>query len=189
LIHQANIVSVYNYCIVGEKRTATITADTPVELIQFSKAEFMHIVRQTNAIERLKQLGLMQRSKSWQVISANSVLSQLTSSQKTYLQSILQRRNTKVGENLWLQGTDATEAFLVCEGCYVFSRATDLTPFTTGSFLADMKSLLNTDGKLSTTLVCIAAGSVYFIAKKDLAKFLDDNPGVKVQLMNRRFIE
>lgn len=53
--------------VTGEPRTATITAVTNVECVRFPKNEFLYLVRRTNAIERMKQLGAMQRSKSWQV--------------------------------------------------------------------------------------------------------------------------
>ena len=170
------------------KRTATIRAETPVEVIQFTKSEFLHIVRDTNAIERLKQLGAMQRSKSWQVIAANSVLSQMSSSQKTYLQSIMQRRNCQAEEEIWSVGSDASEAILVSSGSFAFARATDIPPFRIGTFIGDTKCLLNQTPN-TTSLLCTEAGSIYYVKRDDLVKFFDFNPGVQVRFLNRRFIE
>lgn len=55
-------------------------------------------VRGTSALNRLRHLGLMQREESWQCICENSVLGTLSSSQKTYLQSILHKTEAKRGD-------------------------------------------------------------------------------------------
>jgi len=174
--------------VTNEPRTATIRAVTDVETICFSKSEFLWIVRNTNAIERLQNLGAMQRSQSWQAISANSVLCRLTSAQKTYLQSILQKREVKTGEVIWQQDSKATEAVLVGSGKFVFARAQDLQPFSRGALVGDMAALLN-DTPLTNTLICIKSGQLYYVNQPDLLKFFDDNPGVRVFFMNRRFVE
>ncbi len=45
-----------------------------------------------------------------------------------------------------------------------------------GAFVGDMTALM-TDTPLTTTLLCSQSGSVYYVNKKDLLKFFDDNPG------------
>jgi hypothetical protein len=65
-----------------------------------------------------------------QVINSNSVLARLTTSQKTYLQSIFLQRSCNAGEPVWIQGQDATEAVLVGGGKFGFARAQDLQPFS-----------------------------------------------------------
>ena len=174
--------------VTGEKRTASIHAVTPVEVIQFSKDEFLYIVRHTDAIQRLQQLGVIQRSPSWQAISANSSLSQLSSAQKTYLQSLFIHRIVRAGEVIWQAGETATEAVLIADGQFYFSRAKEQAPFTRGALVGDMKALI-AQSTLSTTLLCQVEGSVYAITRVHLLKFFDDNPGVKITFMNRRFIE
>jgi len=42
---------------------------------------------------------------------------------------------------------------------------------------------------LYTSLVCIEAGGIYYISKQLLLKFLDDNPGLRLSFMNRKFTE
>eukprot|EP00456_Euglypha_rotunda_P087649 TRINITY_DN8935_c0_g1_i4.p1 TRINITY_DN8935_c0_g1~~TRINITY_DN8935_c0_g1_i4.p1 ORF type:complete len:299 (-),score=28.61 TRINITY_DN8935_c0_g1_i4:27-923(-) len=111
--------------ITGEARTASVCAESEIEVLTISKADFMHIVRWTDAVERLKQLGAMQKSKSWQCMMKNTLLSELTSSQKTYLQSILRTRTTRKGEEVWVADSPATEAVLIEEGEYVFAGASE----------------------------------------------------------------
>ena len=174
--------------ITGEKRTASVKALTPVEVIQFSKQEFLYIVRHTDAISRLQQLGVIQRSPSWQAISANSALSQLSSAQKTYLQSLFVHRLVEQGDTVWQASDPATEAVLIADGQFYFSRAKDQPPFTRGALVGEMRALIGS-ATLSTTLQCAESGSVFAITRPQLCKFFDDNPGVQILFMNRRFIE
>ena len=86
-------------------------------------------------------------------------------------------------------GDLAIEAVLVAEGEFVFSRATEMIPFTRGALLADMRALLH-GALLSTTLQCQSSGTLYYVIERTLLiKFLEDNPGLKVMFMDRRFIE
>jgi CRP-like cAMP-binding protein len=171
-----------------QPRTASIIAETRVECIVFSGPEFMHLVRETTALNRLAHLGLMQREESWQTLNCNSVFGSLSSSQKTYLQSILHKRDAFRGELLWEKGEDARIAVLVESGKYVFSRAKHLTPFSRGAFVGDMAALLYSK-PISTTLVCIEDGTFYYITKKNLLKFFEDNPGVLVHIKDSKFTE
>jgi len=175
--------------IMGGQRSATITATTPVEVITFTKHDFLHIVRRTDAIERLRQLAIKHKTgRSWQCIEKNTVLSELSTSQKTYLQSLLKKRIVTKGQVLWSVGDESKGAVLVDQGKYVFSGATDSPPFTTGAFVGDMSALYN-GLPLYTSLVCTEAGGIYYISKHLLLKFLDDNPGLRLSFMNRKFIE
>jgi CRP-like cAMP-binding protein len=174
--------------VTGAKRTATIYALTDVETVEYSKPEFLHLVRRTNAIERLKHLGAMQRQQSWQVISCNSILEKLTSAQKTYLQSILHWRELKKGDVLWVAGEAATEAVLIESGRFSFARAREMAPFTKGAFVGDMNAIMD-GGELTTSLICVEKGCVYYVTKTDLLKFFEDNPGFQVFFMSRRFVE
>lgn len=169
-------------------RTATIIASTDIEVIEFSGHEFMHMVRDTNAIERLRHLGLMQREESWQAICQNSVLCKMSSSQKTYLQSILHKKDAQRGEVLWETGEKGKVAIINDSALFVFQRAKHMTPFGRGAFIGDMQALLY--GKpLQTTLVCGKPGSFFYIKQKNLLKFFEDNPGVLVYFKDRRFVE
>jgi len=172
----------------GGVRTATIRAESEVEALSISKNDFLYIARESDAVERLKQLGIMQKSRSWQCIMKNSMLSECTSAQKTYLQSILHTKETKKGEELWVADSPATIAVLIDEGQYVFAGADDAKPFTKGAFVGDMYALLNNE-RSTTTLICTEAGTVYYVTKEDLLKFFEDNPGFRVFFLDRRFVE
>lgn len=172
--------------ITQQPRTATISALTEVELVEFTGREFKHLVRNTTAIERLRHLGLMQRERSWQAICCNSVLKRLSSAQKTYLQSILRRHESVRGDVLWTAKDQAKIAVLIEKGKFIFARAKTSSPFERGAFVGEMSALLY-GSPLRTTLVCAQDGSFFYVYKRDLVKFFDDNPGVLVYFQDRRF--
>jgi len=176
--------------LMGGQRTATIMAATPmVEVINFTKHDFLHIVRRSDAMNRLKELAIAHRTgRSWQCLEKNSLLKDLSTSQKTYLQSILKKKIIAKGQMLWTVGEEAKGAVLIDQGKFVFSGATDSPPFTCGAFVGDMSALTDST-PLYASLLCIEAGAVYHISKSQLLHFLDDNPGLRLSFMNRRFIE
>eukprot|EP01006_Ploeotia_vitrea_P034141 TRINITY_DN65715_c3_g15_i1.p1 TRINITY_DN65715_c3_g15~~TRINITY_DN65715_c3_g15_i1.p1 ORF type:complete len:944 (+),score=511.27 TRINITY_DN65715_c3_g15_i1:53-2884(+) len=174
--------------VTGKPRTATIRCDTECHLVQFNKEQFMLLVQGTDAIDRLKHLGIMQTEESWQVISSNTVLGKLSSSQKTYLQSILHKRDLKRGEVLWEAGEEAKMAVIVQSGLFLFARAKQMAPFKRGAFIGESRALLH-GTPLQTTLVCGQDGSLFYVTKADLLKFFDDNPGTLVLFKDLRFVE
>eukprot|EP00457_Paulinella_chromatophora_P000795 gb/GEZN01000795.1/.p1 GENE.gb/GEZN01000795.1/~~gb/GEZN01000795.1/.p1 ORF type:complete len:1074 (-),score=181.42 gb/GEZN01000795.1/:218-3439(-) len=171
----------------GAKRTASIIAATEVEVYVYTKEHFEYIVRHSDAVDRLEKLGKMQRSASWQTMEDNSFLVNLTSAQKTHLQSILHTRQCAQGEKVWHKKSPEI-AVLVESGQFVFSGARDMTPFVRGAFVGDMKAFLS-GNSVSTELECLEAGSVYYVNKVDLMDFIDHNPGLFIFFMNRRFVE
>lgn len=174
--------------ITGGKRTMTVKALTPVEVVALGKPDFLHLVRGTNTLDRLTQLVQMQRSTAWKVIACNSMLSQLTSAQKTYLMSIMHERPVAQGQALWTEGEEAKEAVLIADGMFVFSRASHLPPFRRGAFVGDMRGLTSST-PVTTSLICTDSGAVYYIPKHELLRFFDENPGVKVFFATRFFVE
>jgi len=92
------------------------------------------------------------------------------------------------GECIWQCGDIATEAVLIADGKFYFRRAKEQPPFARGALVGEMKALI-AQTLLTTTLCCEERGSLYAITRVQLMKFFDDNPGVKIMFMNRRFIE
>ncbi|KAJ0397474.1 hypothetical protein P43SY_006158 [Pythium insidiosum] len=63
------------------------------------------------------------------------------------------------------------------------------TVLTQGSFVGDVDRLIATDDTThTTTLVCTAPGSVFYINKHDLQVFLLENPGILMSLSGRVYV-
>jgi CRP-like cAMP-binding protein/glyoxylase-like metal-dependent hydrolase (beta-lactamase superfamily II) len=176
--------------VTGNKRNATILAVTDVEVIEFDRYDFLYLIRGTNVVERMRHLDEMRRQRSWDVINTNSVLSTLSSSQKTQLQAILRKRDVASGEVLWEKNSVASEAILVDEGQLVFEGGEDagLTPFVHGAFLGDIHALRDRS-TVCSTLKAYEAGAVFSIDRDDLIDFFDRNPGLQLAFLKARFVE
>lgn len=173
---------------VQSKRSATVRATTDCKVLVLRRNAFHFLVRETDTIIRLKQLGSMQMSESWQVINNNTCLEALTSTQKTSLQSMLQPRKLIKGEVIWRIVHVPTEAILVVQGSLIFAEAETMVPFKRGAFVGEFKAML-TGTNCSTTLVASDNSEIYSVDKEKLLKFLTDNPGLLLRLMPLLFIE
>ena len=90
--------------------------------------------------------------------------------------------------NLNPKPTTQMSIYHICTGTFLFSRAQAEAPFEKGAFIGEMHSL-HTDLPLTASLVCAQDGSFYYITKKALLKFFEDNPGVLIYFKDRRFVE
>eukprot|EP01133_Synstelium_polycarpum_P014612 gene14612-17279_t len=128
--------------IMGGLRSARVCSVTDVEVLVFSKEDFLSITRNsTESVNFITRLWAMRNEKSWESISLNSVLNRCTNSQKTALQSILHRELVEENQPLWSKGDSATFGCLVGEGSFVFSEHDALESFTPGSFLGDINAM------------------------------------------------
>lgn len=176
--------------VTGKRRNATIKAITDVEVIEFDHYDFLYMLRGTDIIERMRHLDAMRQERSWEVISANTVLHSMSASQKTQLQAVLRRANFRAGEIVCSASEAAERAILVDEGTFVFQggEKANLKPFTLGAFLGDFESL-QAGSTQSTTLVAQSDASAFEVRRADLVHFFERNPGVHLAFYNTHFVE
>jgi len=97
-------------------RTADIIAVTDVRVLKFDRADFGWMLQGTETMRKLQKLAEMRASGSSAVINANSMLSQLSESQKTHLETIFIRKTFQEGEYIWQRGDPANKACLIEAG-------------------------------------------------------------------------
>ncbi len=171
--------------ILAQPRNASVFAKTNLDLVEIDRYDFLYLLRGTDIPERLVRLARMRAERSWEVFEKNSVLRQLTSAQKTQLQSFLEPRAIAKGEVLWRAGEPALHAFIVDEGRVAVES---LEPFHAGAFLGEVDALR--DGRSSPSTARAAEdGRVFRIARVDLLRFFNENPGVLLSFLGTRFVE
>jgi CRP-like cAMP-binding protein len=141
--------------VTGSRTSAHVTAKTDVELVSFSKEDFLSILRgNTETIDFILNLSERRSEPSWQIISANSVLHRVTNAQKTRLQAVMKKREVVKGEEIWKFGDSVEFVYIVGEGLVKFANKPDLTePFKMGAFLGEINAILSGNGTFSTVLV------------------------------------
>lgn len=178
----------------SQARTATITALTKVEAYTIKKEGFQHLIRESDAIGHLVNLGKMQMNMSWQSIEANSFLRTMTSSQKTAFQTLLTPYKYTVGQPVWLPGAPADSCILVESAEFQYKNVNQV-PFREGAFIGEIPTLellhesIFHPAQLQTHLECTKDGTAYVIEMNLFLHFLSDNPGLKVACAGRLFFE
>eukprot|EP01103_Thecamoeba_quadrilineata_P015374 TRINITY_DN483_c0_g2_i1.p1 TRINITY_DN483_c0_g2~~TRINITY_DN483_c0_g2_i1.p1 ORF type:complete len:809 (+),score=173.18 TRINITY_DN483_c0_g2_i1:72-2498(+) len=173
----------------GDKRTASIVALTDVVIYEFQGDLLRNLLKDTVVVSKLQHVAQMRQLQSWAVISKNSVLHKMTSSQKTQLQSVLHHVHLKPGESLWNAGDDALSAVLVDDGRLVLTVASSKMPeyFESGALVVEIAKVVN-NKKHTTTLVAATDSHVFVIHGPDLLDFLNRNPFVRVALWDEKFL-
>jgi len=161
---------------------------TNVQVIAFRKEDFMCLIRDTDAEERIEQLVNMRTEMSWEVLNANKVLCKTTESQKTQLQAIMGSEQYAEGEVIWAKGEPANFAILVKKGTCAFTDS--MFAFGMGTFLGEVGQLIEEqDEELQTTVKALEYCEVYKMPKEDLADFWMYNPGVLLNFLGQLFVE
>ena len=112
-------------CLTGWQgiRTVDIVAVSDVRTLTIPREAFHWLIQGTDVLERMRHLSEMRRNEAWGVINSNSVLRQLTSSQKTQLEEYVHRRVYLEGEYIWRAHEPTLAAVLVDDGSVRFDRA------------------------------------------------------------------
>lgn len=175
--------------ILDQPRAADVVARTDVDLLAIDRDDFMTLLRGSEMLTRLERLVRVRDEGAWLVFGKNSVLAQMSSSQKTQLQTYLDARDTREGEELWRAGEVPTHAFVLGDaGAELSGAATELTAFSEGAFLGDVERLRD-GGATETSARVTRPGRIYAIGRADLLRFFEDNPGVYLSFMGARFVE
>lgn len=175
--------------LLDQPRSADAVALSDVELIAIDRNDFLTILRGSEMLTRLERLVRVRDEGAWELLARNSSLSQLTSAQKTQLQTYLNAKHGEADEALWAMGEVPRTAYLVEDAeVTVRSPEGELPPFTSGAFVGEMDALRNGTRSASSARVT-KAGKLFAIDRADLARFFEDNPGVYLSFLGARFIE
>ncbi|PRP86006.1 putative transcriptional regulator, Crp/Fnr family protein [Planoprotostelium fungivorum] len=98
-------------------RTATVVAQTDMDVVSFDKTSFVSIIRGNHSlIDFMVKLAKARQDESWSIVDKNCILSNLTNAQKAHFQAVLYPVTCKKGDYLWRRGEKATHAYLVRTG-------------------------------------------------------------------------
>jgi CRP-like cAMP-binding protein len=115
--------------VTGAKRTATITSHTDSLVVEVDKYAFSYFLfKDRQLARRMNNLVKARLDGSWKSISANSVLRNLSTNQKTSLQALLTMKKYKLGEIIYKCGEQAKEAVLISQGELLFAEIHSVNP-------------------------------------------------------------
>jgi CRP-like cAMP-binding protein len=194
---------------------AEVVAETDVELLTLNREHFLYLLNtRADIIGRLRHLLEMRALPSWEALQRNSLLKELSSAQKTDLQSMMSVRTLGKGQHLWRfnESGHASEAVLVlsAELQLINAETHSVSRLAFGSLIAEARamatrgaadaasdrsralffpqafSILDHDiGRPhKTELVCVGAGDVLVIPAPAFVEFLKRTPKLFLMLLD-----
>lgn len=175
--------------LLDQPRSADALSLTEVDLVAIDRNDFLSVLRGSEMLRRLERLVRVRDEGAWELLEKNSVLSSLTSAQKTQLQMYLSRIHVEPGAVLWEQGEVPERAYLV-DDAVVTMRAPEgeLKPFTSGAFVGEI-DVLRAGAPSPSAAHVSQGGKLFAIERADVARFFEDNPGVYLSFLGARFVE
>lgn len=188
----------------GAADVADVVAVTDVELLSIRRRAFRWLLQGTDVLARITRLIEAIDSGAWEVFANNSCLSRMSTSQKTQLSELCERKEFSDGQFIWKAGDPARFAFLIDAGSVRYDRVlkqTGTRPVTAatriprsgpaqlvaGAFVADVTALV--EGKAHAAGLMAAEESVLLVIKRDdLLVFFRQNPGLWLSLTNAQFV-
>jgi phosphoribosyl 1,2-cyclic phosphodiesterase len=172
-----------------QPRRADVVAKTDVDLVALDRNDFLAALRGSEMLSRLERLIRVRDEGAWELLAQNSVLANLTSAQKTQLQTYLAPFQGALDEVLWKAGDVPHRAYLVDDAVVtMLCPEGELKPFTSGAFVGEVDALRIAAPAPSTARIT-QTGKLFAIEQPDLIRFFEDNPGVYLSFLGTRFVE
>lgn len=166
----------------GEKRSADIVAETDCVIYSIEKDQFLIFIAGTEYESILAHLTKVRDEETWDVLSSSEPLSVLTSTQRIWLESLLQPVEIADAGDIWSEGDTLDALYILRQGqVTVTYRDRAIAVLIRGDLVGCSHDLY--EGKQSRySYRHTAPLSLYRIEKEAFKKFLDQNPGLIMKL-------
>ena len=186
-----------------------VSAATSLYTLELDKYALKNLMLNDNEMQLKMEILIRARiAGCWEAIESNEMLSSLSVSQKTVLQSLLDECKFKHGEVIciedekgnekkmrkWQKGEEASFAVLVLRGELAFDEVhgakegqtfKNLPTLGTGMLIYDYRASVSTVNKLKTTLrVASDEATVFTIKRETFGRFLESNPLILLGLFH-----
>lgn len=187
-LKQRKIYGPYDYfgevaLLTGKPRAADVVAETGVTLYTIGREEFLHFIENTELKRTLKRLAQVRDSETWNVLSTSPFFRILTSTQKTFLESLLHSAEIKKPGTIIKKGETLDRIYIVRKGTVdVFDGEEKVATLGRGDFLGAMGKLHRGE-PAEYTFTSSGPGALYYIEREDVLTFLNNNPGLIMKLV------
>jgi CRP-like cAMP-binding protein len=166
-------------------RKADVTAITNVDAYSIDRNSFLRLISGTQVEKNIRRLAATRNADSWNVIRANPFFSSLSSFQVTQLESMLKEESAPAGTVLFRENEMSDHIYLLMDGD-VRSKRTgkEERKCDKGEILGDIFAIKDNRPSAKTCRT-VSDAKLYRIEAKDFLSFLEDNPGV---FMNMVFV-
>jgi CRP-like cAMP-binding protein len=164
-------------------RTADVVAATHVFAYSIEKDSFMRLIRFTPVIDRIIAIANSRNAETWEIIRANPLFQNLSSTQITNLEEILHQVKITKQTTLIRKGKHLERIYILQEGLITISDSSGKRQISAkGSLVGDLVSLKSR--AKSEQQIDVAAGSLlYAIEAEDMDHFIQENPAIFITIL------
>jgi len=163
-------------------RTADVVAETDVRVYTIPKAKFLSFIYGTDFERTLHRLIKIRSGETWNIFANNPAFQQLTTYQRTWLESILTPVGRSGNGELIKENKSLEQIFIIRAGeVKVSRRGKELTVLHAGDFIGSLHRLQR-DALAEYTYSHEQDLSLFAIKREDALDFLEKNPGLGMKL-------
>ncbi|MEQ8222597.1 MAG: cyclic nucleotide-binding domain-containing protein [Candidatus Eremiobacterota bacterium] len=180
------IYSTYDYfgetsIIFNIPRTASIHSRTPLKALVIEQEDLLELLNHGGIMEKVKNLAIIRDLESWQLFN-ETILKNLSATQKTELQTIMDYEIIPKDTFLIKKGQKATVAYLIKSGTVEISKDTYIRQVRRGDFLAKI-SFSPFYPVYDYNAVTKEKVETFKLNMTALKQVMDKNPGIRVKLI------
>jgi len=187
-LQSRKIYGAYDYfgevaLITNQLRTADVVAETEVVLFTIEKGKFLNFIAGSDFEKTLMRLAKVRDAETWNVISQSRHLNFLTSTQKTWLESMLTPVEFSQSGPVYPEGKEPHHFYIIRSGqVAVTSAGEEVGELSRGDVIIHDELLKTGREKFSYNFSNKGPASLYAVSRADALRFFDRNPGVKMKL-------
>ncbi len=168
-----------------QPRSADVVAETDVTLYSIEKEKFLHFIRNTEWERMLKRLARVRDSETWNILSSSPYFGILTSTQKTFIESLLIKADYEAPRILIAQEDPMSRVYILRRGTVdVYRDGEKRGELGRGDLVGSMVKVYQRE-KASCSYRTRDAASLYALERKDVLTFLENNPGMIMKLASQ----
>jgi CRP-like cAMP-binding protein/phosphoribosyl 1,2-cyclic phosphodiesterase len=187
-LQSRKIYGAYDYfgevaLVTNQLRTADVVAETEVTLFTVEKDKFLNFISGSEFEKILLKLAKVRDAETWNVISQSRQLNFLTSTQKTWLESMLIPVEFTEKGPIYPEGVVPQYFYIIRSGeVTLTNNGIEEGLLTRGDVIVHSQLLKTGRENFAYGFINKGEASLYAVSREDALKFFDRNPGVKMKL-------
>ncbi len=187
-LQSRKIYGAYDYfgevaLVTNQLRTADVVAETEVTLFTVEKDKFLNFISGSEFEKILLKLAKVRDAETWNVISQSRQLNFLTSTQKTWLESMLIPVEFTEKGPIYPSGEPPKYFYIIRSGeVTLTNNGIEESVLTRGDVIVHSELLKTGREDFAYGFINKGEASLYAVTRDDALRFFDRNPGVKMKL-------
>ncbi len=168
--------------ITGEKRSASVIAQTDVTALTIEKNLFLNFIKSSNLEKKFALLTQIRTTGTWEVLSNSRFFQGMTSAQKTQLELIMNLQEYPAEHTFIEEGKAFQNAYIIKQGSVnVIKDDEVLELLSLGDFFGEIFALQK-EAASSYTFRSLSKVEVYEISRANMVEYINHNPGVYMRM-------